>query len=71
MVNKVVDHRTDYITKTCDAVIELDSSDDLSYEGRIVTGFQSESVDYILSVAARLEDFVNVFLYDLNSKPLK
>jgi len=71
MLNKVIDNRTDYSIKICDAVIELDSSDNLSYEEKIVAGFQAEQVDYILGVAARLKKMVNVYLYDLNSKPLK
>lgn len=71
MLNKVIDNRTDYSTKTCDAVIELDSPDSLSYEKRIVAGFQAEPIGYILGVAARLNAMVNVYLYDLNSKPLK
>jgi len=71
MLNKVIDNRTDYSIKICDAVIELDYSDNLSYEEKIVAGFQAEQVDYILGVAARLKKRVNVYLYDLNSKPLK
>lgn len=71
MLNQVIDNRTDYSIKICDAVIELDSSDNLSYEEKIVAGFQAEQVDYILGVAARLKKMVNVYLYDLNSKPLK
>lgn len=71
MLNKVIDNRTDYSTKICDAVIELNSSDDLSYEEKIIAGFQAEPVDYILGVAARFGKTVDVYLYDLNSKPLK
>lgn len=71
MVNKVVDHRTDLSIKICDAVLELASLEPMSYERKIVTGFQAEPVAYIMSAADKLYETVNVYLYDLNSKPLK
>jgi hypothetical protein len=71
MIKKVIDHRLYSGTAQCDAVIEIFSKLNLSEEQRIIKGFESENIDYILNYAEQLNYYVIVYLYDLNSKPLK
>jgi hypothetical protein len=71
MIKKVIDHRLYSSTAQCDAVIEIFSKLNLSEEQRIIKGFESENIDYILNYAEQLNYYVIVYLYDLNSKPLK
>jgi len=68
---RVVDHRHFKGTKQCDAVLEIFTSLNLSEENRIIKGFESEDIEYILDFANHLKMKVIVYLYDLNSKPLK
>jgi len=71
MIKKVVDHRFFKKMARCDAVIEVYSNLNLSEEQRVIRGFESEDIDYILNYAQNLNTEVVVYLYDLNSKPLK
>ena len=71
MIKKIIDHRSHNRTARCDAVLEVHSNLKLSEEHRIVKGFESEEIDYILDYAHNLKIEVIVYLYDLNSKPLK
>jgi hypothetical protein len=71
MIKKVIDHRFYKNTKQCDAVLEIFSNLKLSEEHRIIKGFESENIEYILDYAEKLKYYVIVYLYDLNSKPLK
>jgi hypothetical protein len=71
MIMKVVDHRKYKNTKQCDAVLEIFTTLNLSEENRVIKGFESEDIDYILNFANNLKMKVIVYLYDLNSKPLK
>lgn len=71
MIKKVVDNRGSFKSDICDAVIEIFSSINLNEEDRIIRGFESESIEYIFSYAQRQKEQVLVYLYDLNSKPLK
>jgi hypothetical protein len=71
MIKKVIDHRFYRNTARCDAVLEIFSNLKLSEEHRIIKGFESEDIDYILDYAEKLKYYVIVYLYDLNSKPLK
>lgn len=70
MIKKVIDHRI-FRTSKCDAVLEIFTNLNLSEENRIIKGFESEEIDYILQFADHLKMPVIVYLYDLNSKPLK
>ena len=71
MIKKIVDHRCYPQTSLCDAVLEISTSLNLSEEDRIIKGFESEELDYILRYAQSLSKVVIVYIYDLNSKPLK
>jgi hypothetical protein len=71
MIKKIIDHRNYNKTLKCDAVLEIYSNLKLSEEHRIIKGFESEEVDYILDYAHKLKIEIIVYLYDLNSKPLK
>ena len=71
MIVKVVDNRYYKNTKQCDAVLEIFTKLNLSEENRIIKGFESEEIEYILNFANNLKMKVIVYLYDLNSKPLK
>lgn len=71
MIKKVIDHRLYKKTKQCDAVVEIFSNLNLSEEQRIIRGFESQDIDYILEYAEKLKYYVIVYIYDLNSKPLK
>lgn len=68
---KVIDHRNYKNTKQCDAVLEIFTTLNLSEENRVIKGFESEDIEYILNFANNLKMKVIVYLYDLNSKPLK
>jgi len=70
MIKKVIDHRTLKSSK-CDAVLEIFTSLNLSEDNRVIKGFESEEIEYILHFAHKLNMMVIVYLYDLNSKPLK
>ena len=67
----MIDNRGNFKSDICDAVIEISSSIILNEEDRIVKGFEAESVEYIFSYAQKYKEPVIVYLYDLNSKPLK
>lgn len=71
MIKKIIDHRYYPKTPLCDAVLEISSNLMLSDEDRIIKGFESEELDYILQYAQDLPKLVVVYIYDLNSKPLK
>jgi hypothetical protein len=71
MIKRVIDHRTYSPTKQCDAVLEIFTNLNLSEESRVIKGFESEDIEYILQFAQNLKMIVVVYLYDLNSKPLK
>jgi hypothetical protein len=71
MIKKVVDNRGSFKSDICDAVIEISSSINLIEEDRIIKGFEAESIEYIFSYAQKKKEQVIVYLYDLNSKPLK
>ena len=71
MIKKIVDHRYYPKTSLCDAVLEISTNLNLSEEDRIIKGFESEELDYILRYAQDLSKLVIVYIYDLNSKPLK
>lgn len=71
MIKKVVDNRVYGRTAQCDAVIERYSALNLPEEQLIIRGFESEYIDYILNYANNLKIEVIVYIYDLNSKPLK
>jgi hypothetical protein len=71
MIKKVVDHRHFKNGRQCDAVLEIFTTLDLSEENRVIKGFESEDIEYILQFAQSLKMQVIVYLYDLNSKPLK
>lgn len=71
MIMKVIDHRNYKNTKQCDAVLEIFTTLNLSEENRVIKGFESEDIEYILNFANNLKMKVIVYLYDLNSKPLK
>jgi hypothetical protein len=71
MIKKVIDNRGNFKSDICDAVIEISSSIILNEEDRVVKGFEAESVEYIFSYAQKYKEPVIVYLYDLNSKPLK
>jgi len=71
MIKKIIDHRSYNKTARCDAVIEVYSNLKLSEEHRIIRGFESYEINYILDYAHKLKIEVIVYLYDLNSKPLK
>lgn len=71
MIKKIVDHRHYSKTSLCDAVLEISTNLILSEEDRIIKGFESEELDYILRYAQDLPEIIIVYIYDLNSKPLK
>lgn len=71
MIKKIIDHRHYNRTARCDAVLEVYSNLKLPEEHRIIKGFESEEIEYILDYANKLKIEVIVYLYDLNSKPLK
>lgn len=71
MIKKIVDHRHYSKTSLCDAVLEISTNLTLSEEDRIIKGFESEELDYILRYAQNLPKMIVVYIYDLNSKPLK
>jgi hypothetical protein len=71
MIKQIVDHRYYPKTSLCDAVLEICTNLSLSEEDRIIKGFESEEIDYILRYAQNLSKNVIVYIYDLNSKPLK
>jgi len=71
MIKKIVDHRSYPKTALCDAVLEISTNLNLSEEDRIIKGFESEELDYILRYAQDISKAVIVYIYDLNSKPLK
>ena len=71
MIKGVVDNRVFKNGNHCDAVIEIFTSLNLSEEHKIIKGFESEEIDYIFKFAQSLKIEVIVYLYDLNSKPLK
>lgn len=68
MIKNIIDNRN-YKIGPCDAVIELDGIELEDYS--ILHDFESEEVDYILDIANNIKSDVSVFIYDLNSKPLK
>ena len=65
----LVDHRTTYKTEKCDAVIEKQNSSDLI--DPVIKGFESQEISVVLGFAKDLRESVVVYLYDINSKPLK
>jgi hypothetical protein len=71
MIKRVIDHRSFKGGRQCDAVLEIFTTLDLSEENRVIKGFESEDIDYILQFAQSLKMLVIIYLYDLNSKPLK
>jgi len=71
MIKKVIDNRFYRNTAKCDAVVEIFSNLKLSEEHKIIRGFEAQDIDYILDYAENLKYYVIVYLYDLNSKPLK
>lgn len=71
MIKRVIDHRSLKGGRQCDAVLEIFTTLDLSEESRVIKGFESEDIDYILQFAQSLKMLVIIYLYDLNSKPLK
>lgn len=71
MIKKIVDHRHYSKTSLCDAVLEISTNLNLKEEDRIIKGFESEELDYILRYAQNLPKMIVVYIYDLNSKPLK
>ena len=56
---------------TCLNIVSVSSSIILNEEDRVVKGFEAENIEYIFSYAQKHKELVIVYLYDLNSKPLK
>lgn len=71
MIKKIVDNRLLAPTKLCDAVVEIHTNLNLPEEKRIVRYFESYEVDEVLLYSNSINEGVIVFIYDLNSKPLK
>ena len=68
MTVRIIDNRT-HKTSFCDAVIELDDIELEDYS--IIDDFESEEVERVLAIASSIKSDVSVYIYDLNSKPLK
>lgn len=66
---RIVDNRT-YKTEKCDAVVEQDRGS-LQSGCHIIKGFESQEISDILDYAKNINIAVVVYLYDLDSKPLK
>lgn len=71
MIKGVIDNRIFKTGTHCDAVVEVYTSLQLSEDQKIIRGFESEEIEYIFQFAQNLKIQVIVYLYDLNSKPLK
>ncbi len=69
MIKKVIDNRVLSPTRLCDAVVELDTR--LNLTNKVIEYFQAYDLDQILLMANNLKEDVIVYIYDLNSKPLK
>jgi hypothetical protein len=70
MAIRIIDNRTTYKTEKCDAVIEQEKShnDSASF---IIKGFESQEIQIVIDYAKRLKEDTVIYLYDINSKPLK
>lgn len=71
MIKKIVDNRLLKPTKLCDAVVEIDTNLNLPEHKRIIRYFQAYDVQDVLLISNSLNEGVIVYIYDLNSKPLK
>ncbi len=71
MIKKIVDNRLLKPTKLCDAVVEIDTNLNLPENKRIIRYFQAYDVQDVLLISNSLNEGVIVYIYDLNSKPLK
>jgi uncharacterized linocin/CFP29 family protein len=71
MIKRVIDNRKFRAGTRCDAVVEVFTNLNLSEDHKVIRGFESEEIDYILQFSQNLKIQVIVYLYDLNSKPLK
>jgi hypothetical protein len=64
---KIIDNRTGHITSKCDAVIEEVTENTVE----VIKGFVSQDIISVLDYAMFLNKKVIIYLYDVNSKPLK
>ncbi len=71
MIKKIVDNRVLKPTKLCDAVVEIDTTLRLPENKRILRYFQAYDIQEVLLISNSLIESVIVYIYDLNSKPLK